>query len=105
MIYLSVFITKRKCNMPDIKDFKKAYISACPKWLMLSTGAVVIYTFAGLISLVYGKYFGVSISTNNVDHIAENYNSFSGYLMAFYALPFSILYSINKYIKEIENDK
>lgn len=104
MVYAAIFVSKRICDKPNIKDFRKVLSDVCPKWVSALTGFVIMYAFAGLIFFIFKKYLGGSLSTNNADTIKDNFQGFSGHWMALYALAFSILYSSNIYAKSSEID-
>ena len=98
VIYAAIFISKRVCggSLKNIRRF-------CPQWISALTGFLIMYALAGLLLLIFKKYFGSSISTN--DSIEGNFRGFSGHWMALYALAFSIVYSCKKYVTTLKDDK
>jgi len=105
VIYAAIFISKRVCDQANVKDFKKALYNTCPKWISALTGFLIMYAFAGLLFLIFKKYFGSPISASNEDSIGGNFRGFSGHWMALYALAFSIVYSCKKYVNALKDNK
>ena len=75
-------ISKNLHNKDNIKDFKNAMHSVCPRWMSIMTGLLIMYALAGLIFFFFRRYFAGSAPTNG----------FTGHWMALYSLAFSLLY-------------
>lgn len=96
-IYAAMFISRRTCDIANSKDFRKILAKICPKWLSVLTGLLIIYTLVGFAIVIFKKYLGDSISTNEGGN-GVNFQGFSGW-MAIYSLAFSIIYSCKIYVK------
>jgi len=91
VFYPAYIISNKMRNKANIKDFKKAIFDACPGWLSIMTGLLIIYALGWLIFFIFKRYFASSAVTNGQGIMAN-----SGYLMAFYSLAFALLYSCRR---------
>lgn len=96
VFYPAYIISKKMRSELNVKDFNKAMFDACPGWLSIMTGLLIVYALAGLIFFIFKRYFASSAVTNGQEIIANGFRGFSGYLMAFYSLVFALLYSCRR---------
>jgi len=91
VFYPACIVSNKMRNKANIKDFKNALFSACPKWLSIMNGFLIIYALGWLIFFIFKRHFDSSVVTNWQGIMAN-----SGYLMAFYSLVFALLYSCRR---------
>jgi len=83
VVYSAWIISKKLRGEYDIKDFKNAMRSVCPRWMAIMTGLLIMYALAGLIFFFFRRHFASPASING----------FTGHWMVLYALAFTMLYS------------
>jgi len=93
VFYPACIISYKMRNRVNIKDFKKAMFDACPRWLSIMNGLLIMYALAGLIFFIFKKYFASSAVTKGQEIMADGFRGFTGHWMALYSLAFAILYS------------
>jgi hypothetical protein len=84
VFYPAWFISDKMRKDGDIKDYKKAILGVCPKWMVILNSILIIYTFAGLLYLFIMRQF--------IGTVSKNFRGSSGYMMSLYFLAFTILY-------------
>ena len=89
-VYSAWIISKNLHNEGDTKDIKNAIRGACPRWMSIMTGLLIIYAMGGLIFLFFKRYFAGSTPIN----------SFTGHWMGLYSLAVSLLYSSRRLKKQ-----
>jgi nitrate/nitrite transporter NarK len=95
LVYVAVFISKRKCSQANPDTFRQELFNMCPKWISTGVGIFVLYAIVGLVYYAIHRYSGRSLSPPEKAGI----RGFTGHWMALYAVAFLILYSCKKYIK------
>lgn len=96
VFYPACIVSNKMRNKANIKDFKNAIFSACPKWLSIMTGLLIIYAMGGLIFVIYKRHFSSAVNANGQGIIDNSFRGFSGHWMALYSLAFAILYSCRR---------
>jgi hypothetical protein len=93
VFYPAYIISKKTRNELNVKDFNKAIFDACPGWLSIMTGLLIMYALGGLTFFILKRYFASSAVTNGQEIISNGFRGFSGHWMALYSLAFALLYS------------
>ena len=100
VVFYSSFVIGNKIRKEvNVKDYTKAVLGACPKWLSTMNGLVIMYVVGYLIFLIVMKYAGSSAVDGGQGITAKVSHGFAGHWMAFYSIAFMTLYS-SKRIKE-----
>jgi hypothetical protein len=96
VLYPAYIISKKMRNEVNVKNFNKALFSACPRWLSIMNGFLIVYALVGLIFFIFKRYFAGLAVTNGQEIMANSFRGFSGHWMALYSLAFAILYSCKR---------
>lgn len=93
LVYVAIFISKRKCSQANLDTFRQDMFNMCPKWISTGVGIFVLYAIVGLVYYAIHRYSGRSLSLPEKAGI----RGFTGHWMALYAVAFLILYSCKKH--------
>jgi hypothetical protein len=100
MIYIAIFIKKHTRGRSLLEDFNKEMFKACPRWMRVSTGLLIMYALVGL------GFFALKRYLHGGEGAAETgTGDFTGYWMALYALAFSIIYPCMRMRKRTRGDE
>ena len=100
VFYPACIISKKTRNEPNVKDSKKALFDACPRWLSIMTGFLIMYALAGLIFFIFKRHFTSTVITDRQRVAANGFRGFSGHSMALYSLALALLYSCRRLKKD-----
>ena len=106
VFYPAWIISNRMRNKVNVKDFKKTLFDACPGWLSIMNGLLIMYALGGLIFFLFKRHFAGPDISNGQGVMAEGFRGFTGHWMALYSLAFTLLYSCRRLKKRtlVEGD-